>query len=195
MKVTLTESSRGIFIRPSSNNTPSNPPSGRGSKRKALPEKKSDDELTSGIGDKYHYYLLVIDGYFRMGDVRGSNGSMNSHTVYQQGWCFNNGDLSCGNDFTNVHTICRCNDLITFKEVAGDVKNCDVSGGHGFMNIHTLYQQNNFKPLINSKNTDDIEINADLNNGGLSCIIGRINSHTLFQFNKSSYVNGIYWGV
>ena len=37
-KVTLTESSRDSSICLASNNTPSNPPSGPGSKRKLLPE-------------------------------------------------------------------------------------------------------------------------------------------------------------
>ena len=38
MKITLREFSRGISIPPSSNNTSSSPPSGPGSKRKAMPE-------------------------------------------------------------------------------------------------------------------------------------------------------------
>ena len=50
-KPTLIEPSRGISIHLSSNNTPSSPPSGHGSKRKALSAEKSVDELTAGIGD------------------------------------------------------------------------------------------------------------------------------------------------
>ena len=49
MKMTFTETSRGIYIHTSSNNKPSGPPSGPGSKIKSLPEEKSDDELLAGI--------------------------------------------------------------------------------------------------------------------------------------------------
>ena len=81
-KITLAESSRGISIIPSSNSTASSPPSSPGSKRKAIPELKSDDEFPTGIGIDYDLYTLVIDGYFKNGDVSGVIGSMNGHTYY-----------------------------------------------------------------------------------------------------------------
>ena len=65
----------------------------------------------------------------------------------------------------------------------GGVKNCDLSGLHGSMNSHTLYEQNSLKPLIDSNNSDDIEMNDNLNNGDMSHETGSINSHTLYQFN------------
>ena len=63
------------------------------------------------------------------------------------------------------------------------VKNCDVSDGHGSINKHTLYQHNCLRSLINYNNSDDIEINAEPNNGDMSCGICLINSHTLSQCN------------
>ena len=73
--------------------------------------------------------------------------------------------------------------------------NVDVSGGHGSMNIHSRYQHNCLKSLINSKNRDDIENNADLNIGDVNCGICLINSHNLSQFNESSYFNDLDWCV
>ena len=60
---------------------------------------------------------------------------------------------------------------------------------------HTLYQQNDLKPLINSNNSDDIEMNVDLKNGCVSRGIGLLNSHTLYQFNESSYFSELEWDV
>ena len=63
------------------------------------------------------------------------------------------------------------------------------------MNLHTLYQPNGLKPFIHSNNIDDIEMNADLNNGDVSHGIGFINGHTFSQFNESSYFIKIDWDV
>ena len=99
--MTLIESSIGISISPLSNKTPPIPPFGPGSKRKTLPEEKSNDESPTGSVDNYFLYPLVIDGYLKIGDVSGRNGSINSQTLSQQYWYFNNGDVSCGNIFYN----------------------------------------------------------------------------------------------
>ena len=65
----------------------------------------------------------------------------------------------------------------------GYVGNGDASSVHGSMNSHTLYQQNFLRSLINSNNSDDIDINAELNNSDVSCRIGIIIIHTLSQCN------------
>ena len=59
MKISLTESSRGLYFCLSSSNTPSSPQSGPGIKRKALPEVKYDCGLPAVIGD---FFILVIGG-------------------------------------------------------------------------------------------------------------------------------------
>ena len=73
----MEESYRGIYILPSSNNTPSSLPSDTGSKRKAIPE-KNDDEFPADIGDDYSLYPLIVG---KMYDVSCGNGSMNSYTL------------------------------------------------------------------------------------------------------------------
>ena len=60
-RITLEDSSIGIYFFPPANNTPSSPPSRLGSKIKALPEGKYDDELPAGIGYDSSFYTLVID--------------------------------------------------------------------------------------------------------------------------------------
>ena len=105
MKVTLTESSGRISIRPSSNNTSFSPPSGTGSKRKALPEEKYDDDLTTGIGDDSSLSPLVIYGDLKISDMSGGNGYMNIHTISQQDLRFNNGDVICGNIFIHRQSL------------------------------------------------------------------------------------------
>ena len=62
MKTTLAESYIGISIHSSPNNTPSIPPFCTGSKIKARPEEKSDDELTAGIGDFSYFSPFTIYG-------------------------------------------------------------------------------------------------------------------------------------
>ena len=63
------------------------------------------------------------------------------------------------------------------------------------MNIHNLYQHNGLRLFIDSNNIDDIEMNCDSNNGGVSRGIGLINSYNLYQFNESSCFGSIYWDV
>ena len=69
-----------------------------------------------------------------------------------------------------------------------------MSGGNGSMNIQTLYQYNGLRPLTNSNNCNDIEINAHLKNGDVSCGLKK-NRHSLYQFNESSYFNEMHWDV
>ena len=64
-----------------------------------------------------------------------------------------------------------------------DSENGDISGGNGCFNIHTLSKQNVLSSTINSNDSDDIEMNAYLNNGYVSCEISLINSHTRSQCN------------
>ena len=97
--------------------------------------------------------------------------------------------------FITIHTFNQCNESHNFNEMDGDVENCDVSGRNGSMNIQALYQHNGLKKLINSNNGDDIDINDDLKNGDASRRIDLINSHTLYQFNESSYFKEIGWDV
>ena len=66
IKITLIESSRFISFSPSLNNTPSSPPSSTDSKIKPLPEEKSDDSFSEGIGYYYSLSPLVIDGDFKI---------------------------------------------------------------------------------------------------------------------------------
>ena len=70
-------------------------------------------------------------------------------------------------------------------EIDGYGVDGDFSGGHISLNSHTIYQHNGFMSLINSNNSDDIDINNDLKNGDVSYIIILINSHTLSQCNGS----------
>ena len=63
--------------------------------------------------------------------------------------------------------------------IDGYLKIGDVSGGNGSINIHTIYQQNGLRSLIISKNSDDSDMNGDLNNGDASCGNGFINSQIL----------------
>ena len=95
IKVTLTESARGIYIRPQSNNTSSSPPSGAVKEKRALPEEKYYGELTAGSGDENYFFQLVTDRYLQIGDINVGNGSMNSHIHSQQDFNFNNVDGSC----------------------------------------------------------------------------------------------------
>ena len=44
-------------------------------------------------------------------------------------------------------------------------------------------------PLINDINSDDSEMNGDLNNGDVNCGNGFINNHTIYQCNESSFFN------
>ena len=162
IKITLEESSRGIYIFPSSDNTPSSTPSGTSSKRKAPPEEKCDDELPEGIGDDYYFYPLDIDGDLNMGDMSVGNCYMKSHYFYQQDQGTNNGNTSSVNGLINIRTLYKCNYSSTFKDIYGDVENCDVSSGNGSINRNTVYQHNGLKLLINNNNMDHIKMNDDL---------------------------------
>ena len=70
-----------------------------------------------------------------------------------------------------------------------DVENGYVSGGNGYANSHPIFQHNGLMSLINSNNSDDIEINGDLNNVDASCGISLINSHSLSHYNEPGYFN------
>ena len=71
--------------------------------------------------------------------------------------------MSSVNGFISIHTLTKCKELSSFNEINLDVGNVYISGWHGSMNKHNLYQQNGLISLINSNNSDDIEMNADLN--------------------------------
>ena len=58
------------------------PLSGTGSKRKAIPKEKSDDELPAGIGDDFYLYPLVIGSDLKVDDVSVGNGSINNRTLH-----------------------------------------------------------------------------------------------------------------
>ena len=116
-----------------------------------------------------------------MGDVSGGNGSVKIHLFYQQDLDLKNGDVSSGNVFINNHTLYQCNYSSSFMDMDGNFKNGDVSGGHGSLNSHSLYQQYGLKPFINLNNSDDIQMNDDLNISYVSRGIGLIKIHTLSQ--------------
>ena len=113
----MTESSRGASLRPSSNNTPSSPPSVPGIKRKSLTEEKYDYKLPIGILNDSILSPLVISGDLKMGGVSGDNGYINSHTLSQQDQDSNTGGVSIGNGFMNSPTIIQFNYSCTFKEM------------------------------------------------------------------------------
>ena len=69
----MTVTSRVIWFRLSSNNTPWSPQYSVGSKIKALPEETFNGELSAGIGHNYTYYPLVVDDDLNMGDMSGGN--------------------------------------------------------------------------------------------------------------------------
>ena len=48
---------------------------------------------------------------------------------------------------------------------------------------------------MNYNDRDDMDMNGNLQNGGMSRGIGRINNHTLPQYNESSNLNEMNWGV
>ena len=87
--------------------------------------------------------------------MSGGNSSMNNHTLSQQYWDLNNGDVSSWNGFINIHTISQCNDSSKFKEMYGYVENYDASSGYVYVNSHTLYKQNGLESLINYNDRDD----------------------------------------
>ena len=51
----------------------------------------------------------------------------------------------------------------------GDVENGDVSSGNSFMYSHAVYQHNGLKPSINNNNSNDIDMDTNLNNGDVIC--------------------------
>ena len=65
---------------------------------------------------------------------------MNSHTVSQHDWDFNNGDVSSGNGFINSHTLSQFDDSTTFQDMDEYVEEYNVSGGNGSINSHNIYQ-------------------------------------------------------
>ena len=70
---------------------------------------------------------------------------MNNHTLYQQDFDSNNGDVSIVNGFINSHTLSQCYHSSTFNQMDGYVEKGDVGGGYFYMNSHTLYQPNGLK--------------------------------------------------
>ena len=108
---------------------------------------------------------------------------MKNHTLSQQDFDSNNGDLSSGNDFIKSHALSQCDYSSNFKQMYGDVEKWDVSSGYGSMNSHTFYQLNGFKSFMNFNYMDDMEASSNLQNVDVSSGIGLINRHTLPQCN------------
>ena len=69
----MKDPSIGTSFIPSSNNTPSSPPSCLGCKIKSLAKETYDDELPAGIGDGSYFSSLVIDYVLKMGNPSGGN--------------------------------------------------------------------------------------------------------------------------
>ena len=61
---------------------------------------------------------------------------MNNHTISQQNFVSNNGDVSSGCGFINIHSHSQCEDSSIFKEMNGDVETGDDSSRYGSMKIH-----------------------------------------------------------
>ena len=95
----FTVTSKAISFFPSLNKTPPSPPYHFGSKIKSVPEEKYNEELPAGIEDYSYYYPLVVYYYLKMGDMSGGNFSLNNHSLSQQYFYSNNGDLSSGYGF------------------------------------------------------------------------------------------------
>ena len=95
----LTATSRAISFLPSSNKTPPNTPYSIGSKIKAVPEEKSNEELLGGIGYSSYCFHLVIDDYLKMGNMSGGNCSLNNSTLSKHYCDSINGDESSGYGF------------------------------------------------------------------------------------------------
>ena len=109
-RITLTDTPRGIYFQPSSNNTPSIPPYCVGSKRKSVPEERSNEEVPAGIGDDYYFSPLVMDYYLKMIEMSGGNFYINNHTLSQHDCDSNDGDVINIYDFINIHIIYQCDD-------------------------------------------------------------------------------------
>ena len=137
-----------------------------------------------GSVDDDYFFPLVIGGDFHIDDFIGVNGSMNSHNISQQDCYLNHCGVSFGNGFINIHTFSQFNESISFNDMDRGVENGGVIVGHCSMNLNTLYQDNGLISLNNSNNSDDIEMNFELNNVDVSCVIGLINSHTISQCNE-----------
>ena len=84
---------RGISFSSSSNITSSSPSYCVGIKIKPFPEEKHKKELPAFIGDDYSYYLFVVYDDLKMGDMIDGDFSLIKHTLSQQYWYFNNGDV------------------------------------------------------------------------------------------------------
>ena len=59
----------------------------------------------------------------------------------------------------------------------------DISSVYLYTNGQTVYQLNGLKSLMNYNDRDDMETNANLQNGVVSSGIGLIISHTIYQHN------------
>ena len=98
-KIKLTVAYKEILFRTPSNKTPPSPPYCVNSKRKAIPEGKSNEELPAPNGDDYSYSPLVIDDDLNMVDMSAGNFTLNNHTHSQQYYDPNNDVVSNGYSF------------------------------------------------------------------------------------------------
>ena len=130
----MTVTSKGISFYPSSNKIPSITLYCVGSKRKSVPEGKSNDELHADIVDDCSYSPLVIDDDLNMGDMSGGNYYLKNHTLSQQYCDSNNSDGSSGYAFLITHTLSQCEYSNMLKNIDDDVENNDgdVSSGYVF---------------------------------------------------------------
>ena len=74
--------------------------------------------------------------------MSGGNDYINIKSLSQQDWHLKNCDVSCGDNFINIHALLRCDELDYFNYMDGDAENDDVWGGRGYMNRHKLSQHN-----------------------------------------------------
>ena len=109
-KITLTYTYREISFCPSSNNTPSSPPSCVRSTRKAVPEEKYNDKLLAD----YYISPLVVDDDLKIGDATCRNCYMRNHTLSKQDCDSNNGDVMSGYVFLSATLSTNVNIQLTF---------------------------------------------------------------------------------
>ena len=77
-----------------------------------------------------------------MGHMGGGTCSMKNHTLFHQDCDSGNGDVSSGYGFKNSHTLSKCEESSTFKEMHVDVEkgDGDVISGYEFLNSQTFPQ-------------------------------------------------------
>ena len=97
---------------------------------KICPWNKSKEILPA---DSY-FSTFIIGDDLNIGDMSCGNWYTNNHTLSQQGCDSNNGDASSGYGFFNSPTLSQCEYSNTFKDMDGDAEKVCVyvSSGCGF---------------------------------------------------------------